>query len=271
MRTIADKLDYLATTKADIKSAIIAKGVSVADGTKFRDYPGLIATISGGGSTGNKLVIKNASHMFNYSWGLTIINFPDILDFSQCSDMSYMFNWNPDLTEIKGLDTSGCNNFNVMLCDCPKLADVSFLDLTNAQDVSSMCSGCTSITTFNFKGVTNISNCGTMFSGCSNLLTVTNLDFTNARSIGNMFYGCSKLNSLAFVGADFCINASDSQTLDLSYCNFTNTGFKTMLNTVPTCNNNNSGVTVSIRMNTAVEYDSDDLLNAMTKNVTLIK
>ena len=51
MRTIADKLTYLSDTKAAIKSAIIAKGVTVSDSDTFRSYADKISSISGGGGS----------------------------------------------------------------------------------------------------------------------------------------------------------------------------------------------------------------------------
>lgn len=55
MGTTADKLNKILQTKAAIKTAIEAKGVSVGT-AKFADYPAKIATISGGGSGG---IIEN--------------------------------------------------------------------------------------------------------------------------------------------------------------------------------------------------------------------
>lgn len=48
MSTIADKLTYLSTTKTAIKSAIVNKGVSVADSDTFRSYADKIASIETG-------------------------------------------------------------------------------------------------------------------------------------------------------------------------------------------------------------------------------
>lgn len=48
MGTTAEKLAYLADTKAAIKDAIVAKGVEVPEGTTFRQYADLIAGISTG-------------------------------------------------------------------------------------------------------------------------------------------------------------------------------------------------------------------------------
>ena len=51
MGTTVDKLNKLAQTKAAIKAAIEAKGVTVGDAV-FGDYPTKISAISGGGSSG---------------------------------------------------------------------------------------------------------------------------------------------------------------------------------------------------------------------------
>ena len=48
MGTIADKLTYLNATKTAIKSAIVNKGVSVADSDTFRSYADKIASIETG-------------------------------------------------------------------------------------------------------------------------------------------------------------------------------------------------------------------------------
>lgn len=46
MGTTAEKLEYLAQTKADIKQAIIDKGTPVADTDTFRSYADKIAAIT---------------------------------------------------------------------------------------------------------------------------------------------------------------------------------------------------------------------------------
>ena len=50
MGTTADKLNKVLETKAAIKDAIVAKGVTVADTDTFASYPAKIAAISGGGA-----------------------------------------------------------------------------------------------------------------------------------------------------------------------------------------------------------------------------
>lgn len=57
MGTIADKLEYLSVTKDAIKTAVEGKGVSVPDGTTFRGYAALIASMPSGGIYQEKTAI----------------------------------------------------------------------------------------------------------------------------------------------------------------------------------------------------------------------
>lgn len=60
MGTTAEKLAYLADTKNAIKDAIVSKGTDVPDGTTFRQYANLIASISTGLSDSD-LALANAT------------------------------------------------------------------------------------------------------------------------------------------------------------------------------------------------------------------
>lgn len=60
MGTIAQKLAKAAQTKAEIKAAIVAKGVAVAEADTFASYPGKIAAIPTGGTSEPPAVWKPA-------------------------------------------------------------------------------------------------------------------------------------------------------------------------------------------------------------------
>lgn len=60
MGTIAEKLNYLNTTKANIKNAIIEKGVSVSDNDTFRSYASKIADIEP--TLGTKTITANGTY-----------------------------------------------------------------------------------------------------------------------------------------------------------------------------------------------------------------
>ena len=56
MGTTADKLNKVLSTKADIKSAIIEKGVAVSDSDTFASYGNKIRSITSGGGSGGDIV-----------------------------------------------------------------------------------------------------------------------------------------------------------------------------------------------------------------------
>ena len=60
MGTIADKLNYLNTTKTNIKNAIVAKGVSVSENDTFRSYASKIADIEP--TLGTKTITANGTY-----------------------------------------------------------------------------------------------------------------------------------------------------------------------------------------------------------------
>lgn len=63
MGTIADKLNYLNTTKTNIKNAIIEKGVEVSDSDTFRDYATKIADISSGSGPSEITLLQNTREL----------------------------------------------------------------------------------------------------------------------------------------------------------------------------------------------------------------
>lgn len=63
MGTIAEKLNYLNTTKANIKNAIIEKGVSVSDNDTFRSYATKISDISSGGGPSEITMLQNTKEL----------------------------------------------------------------------------------------------------------------------------------------------------------------------------------------------------------------
>ena len=78
MGTIADKLAYLNETKANIKQALINKGVNVADTDTFRSYAEKIASIEGGNGDSYEInAIINKDYSQNVSIEGSVIS-PEI-------------------------------------------------------------------------------------------------------------------------------------------------------------------------------------------------
>lgn len=80
MSTIAEKLNLLLSTKAAIKAAIEAKGVTVGN-IPFSQYPGKISLISGGSSGGGDGTVGSSSDInvayYRNGWYLGTVNVGD--------------------------------------------------------------------------------------------------------------------------------------------------------------------------------------------------
>lgn len=61
MSTIAEQLAALAQIKANIRQAIIDKGVNVPVNTPFANYASLVGDISGGGGIPGDIIIHTTS------------------------------------------------------------------------------------------------------------------------------------------------------------------------------------------------------------------
>lgn len=177
MGTTADKLNKLLETKANIKQAIINKGVDVSDDTKFADYPAKIADIIVG-DAGDLIFYKNLydartsngtsmKGLFSYAAGdLDLSN----LDTSKVSDMSYMF--------------SSCSS---------NYLDLSKFDTSKVTNMSNMFTSCSSEINIDGWDTSKVTNTNYMFQNFSNknkYLDLSVLDFSNVTNAGSMFASC---------------------------------------------------------------------------------
>ena len=218
MGTTADKLNKILESKAAIKAAIEAKGVSDV-GDVLAEYPDKIASISGGSG---KFVVPNGMK-FGYSSSFDATQF----DISQVTDMSYMFsNYQGTSLDLSSWDTSNVTNMSYMFSSGVRLTDlnISNFDTSKVTDMSYMFSGykgksldlssldisnvtnvayifqnvnCSSIDLSCFNtGTSKISNISNMFYGCRNLVSVDLSNFSTPVSDLPGFYMCSKLESI---------------------------------------------------------------------------
>lgn len=233
MGSTIDKLNKLVKTKAEIKEAIINKGVEVSDDIVFADYPAKIEAIDTSGTTFFNTITKNNT---DYSYLFVSVSYdriPDLSnwDTSNVTNMSCMFygtdfyystsldlsSWDTSsLTKadfmfhkssnlrslnLSGWDTSGLTDMNHMFQDCSSLGS---LDLTgwDTSNVTEM--GYTFANTlfdsldlrhFNMNKVTIITS---MFEGCECLQTlyITGWDTSNVKYMADTFKGCSNLRDI---------------------------------------------------------------------------
>lgn len=198
MGTTADKLNKILESKAAIKAAIEAKGVSDV-GDVLAEYPDKIASISGGSG---KFVVPDGMK-FAYSEVFD----PTQFDTSQVTDMSYMFSdYQGTSLDLSGLDTSNVTNMTYMFSNCSNITslDLSSLNVDNVTKMSYLFYYCNAAKSINLTGwntskVTNMSN---MFDSCNSLTSIDDisgfrdLDMSKVTDMSSMFYSCSKLASV---------------------------------------------------------------------------
>lgn len=230
MATIAENLQTILDIKNDIKSAIIAKGVSVADSDGFATYPSKIESIETDGSGGEidfSLIGYNTNEENNvntqiqsdilYSkqildnWDNSITNATDYffrnknlvycpnIDTSNVLNMSNMFYNCYALTTIPLLDTSNVSNMSSMFYDCYSLTTIFPMNTTRVIDMSNMFQNCYRIKNIPQLDTSNVSDATAMFQNCSSLQSIPLLDFGNVTSVSYMF-GYGKITTLTDLG-----------------------------------------------------------------------
>ena len=236
MATIAENLTLLKSTKAGIKAAIEAKGVSNV-GDKFSDYPAKIASIPTGGSTSgvsqwtgtvdragltelgwSTTDIDNfQANVRWYDWenpdytvvdadksitaisqynGNKNVRYAKMFDTSQVTDLSNKFSVCSSLISIPALDTSQVTDMGRMFQDCSSLIFIPALDTSQATNMQYMFYGCTSLTTIPALDTSKATNMQYMFSSCTSLTSIPALNTSKVNSMYSMFDGCTSLTSI---------------------------------------------------------------------------
>lgn len=106
---------------------------------------------------------------------------PDIYDFSNCTDMNFMFSGCQDLVTIPQIVTSKVTRMFYMFQSAYALETIPPLDTRNVWEMTYM------------------------FIYCRKLTTVQQLDMSNVTEMRGMFMGCTSLSSLTLAGS---LNAS---------------------------------------------------------------
>lgn len=204
MGTTADKLNKILESKAAIKAAIEAKGVSNV-GDVLAEYPDKIASISGGGG---KFVVPDGMK-FGYSEVFDATQF----DVSQVTDMSYMFyQYKGTSLDLSSWDTSNVTDMNFMFGNCEKVTsfDLQSLNVDNVTKMSYLFYYCKAAKSINLTGwnTSNVTDMSYMFNNCIVLTSIDDisgfkdLDMSKVTTMKYMFNYCSKLASV-----DLTLNA----------------------------------------------------------------
>lgn len=217
--SIATEIQRLAQAKADIKSAIEEKGVTVGDGT-IDTFATKINEISTGGGDYQKIIDRTITELNDDT--ISIIG---TSAFAYCNKLQTVIC--PSATTIQTSAFDGCTALkriefdNATYCsalfrNCSNLEYISFEKLTavGTSSSSQTFSNCKALTTVNFPLAERIYNFS--FTGCSALITVcfpkcttvemrafdnctslSKVDFPVMSSLGyNVFDGCQNLTKV---------------------------------------------------------------------------
>ena len=164
MATITDKLELLQQTKADIKQAIINKGVEVSDADNFPSYADKINAISSGGS----------DDIINLTDNLTITGDITNFDFSK--------------VRINRLNSTNLMNKIVITSD-EYILNLTDLDVSSLPEIENLINDVQIVGSASefYIDVTgwNISNSPVLYNDC---LTLKNLGYNSSLKRGHFLY-----------------------------------------------------------------------------------
>lgn len=220
--SIADKLQELINSKADMKSAIAEKGVDVEGGlTTYADAIRKIQQWSGdrfaaigynGENTGGFIQLMdadievskrilaewNSTGSFDMTkWKNIAVYFPAVDLTMKPTDMRFSFNGWSKLQVVPDLDFTGRTNMNALFHKCKSLKYIG--NITGTESVTNMSlafSECSSLTSIPQMDTRNVQNMGHMFSGCTSLTSIPQMDTRSAIATDSMFSDCINLTTI---------------------------------------------------------------------------
>ena len=135
-----------------------------------------------------------------------------LLDTSNVTNMSSMFQGCTNLASIPLLDTSNVTNMSGMFQSCTNLTTIPQLNTSKVTNMNNMLRGCTSLTTIPLLNTSSVTNISSMFEGCTSLTTIPALDTSGAINMSRMFYGCTNLASIPLLNTSSATNMADMFT-----------------------------------------------------------
>lgn len=194
MGTTADKLNRIIDTKANIKQAIIDKGVDVADDVVFADYPSKISEIQ---SDGGKVEIADGTK-FAYS---TFTDFPeyDISYLSNMTDTSYIFYYCNNLTSLPKIDLKNSPTLQNAFNRCDNITELSLINTNNIVTMDNAFTGCYKLKEISID-TSAVTKAYQSFSNCNSLLKL-NINTSKMTDMRLMLNNCTSLTDLGALDA----------------------------------------------------------------------
>jgi hypothetical protein len=189
--SIASEITRLQNAKADIKTAIEAKGVEIPSNATLDEYSDYIEEIPSGGTDTRWQEIGYNSEPIEIQEGI---------DYAK----QILANW----------DASIANRVNAFRGDTG-LKFFPKVDMSNVTNTGSMFVNCSSLLLFPEEDMSNVTNSNYMFYGCYNLEEIGDMDLSSIGQGGtannntmNMFYGCYNLKEVGDVRVPVYVRTS---------------------------------------------------------------
>lgn len=233
--SIASEITRLQNAKANIKTAIEAKGVEIPSNATLDEYSSYVEEIPSGGT-------DTRWEEIGYDEEPPIIQ--DGIDYAK----QIMQNWDASITDRHGafyndknliffpnVDMSNVVNVSGMFGSCINLiyvSDIDFSKITTAADsgVSTMFSGCSRLEEFGDVNINQYVRSNQMFSSCTNLKKVGNITIGNSMYCSQMFYNCSNLEEIKSIHFLFTSYSTTTAQYLFYNCNkLTNNSLKKIL------------------------------------------
>lgn len=221
MGTTAEKLNKILDSKAKIKAAIEAKGVSDV-GDVLANYPDKIASIqSGGGSSGftghadveglkaigwtDEDIEYYQTHGVNWNEEDDVYHKvpQDNIDLYGVLTIDNIQEYKDRIVYLPKIDTSKRASLSKLFKDCSSLIFIPMIDTSSAVEMNYMFAGCSSLIYVPKFDTSSAIDMSYMFTGCSSLIYILQFDASNDVDIDYMFTNCvsmqfaniSKLNT----------------------------------------------------------------------------
>lgn len=253
MATIAENLTLLESTKANIKQAIVNKGVSVSDTDTFASYADKIGQISGGSSAAaldfgsinyayaptylKKGLDASVAYLNNWTGN----NFPkddnlmflpkvEIVD-SEPVRLEYVGTRFPKLLIFPDIDFKHKDINGLQFFSSSKAISIHLKNINFTGSLDSLFYECNRLTDLTYSGLTidsNVTNASSCFWNCYELTAVPDL-FNGAQTgltnLGSMFSGCTNMTTIDLSSWKFgqvtnmrfmFTNCTNAKTIDIT-------------------------------------------------------
>lgn len=224
MATIAENLTLLESTKANIKQAIVNKGVSVSDTDTFASYADKIGQISGGSSAAaldfgtinyayaptilKKGLDASVAYLNNWTgnWfkkdnNLMFLPKVEIVD-SEPVRLEYVENTFPKLLIFPDIDFKHKDINGYQFMDNSKAISIHLKNINFTGSLDYLFYECTNLSDLTCSGLTidsNVTSASKCFQDCYNLTAVPDLfngAQTNLTNLNYMFYQCYGMTTI---------------------------------------------------------------------------